>query len=38
MSTENKTEPFWCKIIMAAIQGAINAIVLFACLKIFGVI
>lgn len=34
----NEKEPFWVKILMAVIQGAVNAAVLFACLKIFGVI
>lgn len=38
MSTENEKEPLWSKILMAIVQGAISAIVLFICLKIFGVI
>jgi len=38
MSTENEKEPFWAKIILAVIQGVVNAVVLFVCLKIFGVI
>ncbi len=38
MSTENGKEPFWAKIILAVIQGVVNAVVLFVCLKIFGVI
>ena len=36
MSTEK--ESFLEKILLATIQGAINAVVLFVCLKIFGVI
>ena len=38
MSTENEKEPLWAKILMAVIQGAVNGIVLFFCLKIFGAI
>ena len=38
MSTENEKESFLSKIILAVIQGAVNAAVLFACLKIFGVL
>jgi hypothetical protein len=34
----NEKEPFWIKIILAAVQGVVNAVVLFICLKIFGVI
>lgn len=36
MSTENGKEPFWSKIILAAVQGVVNAVALFVCLKIFG--
>ena len=38
MSTENEKEPFWSKIILAVVQGVVNAVVLFVCLKIFGVV
>lgn len=38
MSTENGKETILEKIIIAVIQGAVNAVVLFVCLKIFGVI
>lgn len=38
MSTENEKEPFWAKILYSVIQGAVSAVVLFACLKIFGVL
>lgn len=38
MSTANGKEPFWPKIILAAVQGVVNAVVLFVCLKIFGVV
>nr|DAT58911.1 MAG TPA: hypothetical protein [Caudoviricetes sp.] len=38
MSTENEKEPFGAKIILAVVQGIVNAVVLFVCLKIFGVI
>lgn len=38
MSTENGKETILEKIIIAVVQGAVNAIVLFACLKIFGMI
>ncbi len=38
MSTENEREPFWQKLILAVVQGIVNALVLFACLKIFGVL
>lgn len=38
MSTENEKEPFRAKIILAVVQGAVSAVVLFVCLKIFGVV
>lgn len=38
MSTENEKEPFWAKIVLAVVQGIVNAVVLFVCLKIFGVV
>ncbi len=38
MSTEKEKEPLWVKILTAVIQGVVNAVVLFVCLKIFGVI
>ena len=38
MSTENEKEPLWVKILVAVVQGAVSAAVLFVCLKIFGVI
>ena len=38
MSSENEKEPFWVKLVMAVVQGAVSAVVLFVCLKIFGVL
>lgn len=38
MSTENEREPFWARIVMAVVQGIVQAVVLFVCLKIYGVI
>lgn len=38
MSTENEKGPLWVKILTAVVQGVVNAVVLFICLKIFGVI
>ena len=38
MSTDNGQKSFSKKIAVAVTQGAVNAVVLFICLKIFGVI
>lgn len=38
MSTENEREPFWHKVVLAVVQGAVSAAVLFVCLKIFGAV